>query len=67
MSEKRKLVAIMFTDIVEYTALMSKDEQKALQVLKRKRDTLKPLITQYNGEFLKEIGDTLSSFTSAVA
>ncbi|MFC1513678.1 adenylate/guanylate cyclase domain-containing protein [candidate division KSB1 bacterium] len=49
------------------SALMSKDEHKALQVLQRKRDTLKPLIAKYNGEFLKEIGDgTLSSFTSAV-
>ncbi|MFC1553376.1 adenylate/guanylate cyclase domain-containing protein [candidate division KSB1 bacterium] len=67
MSEKRKLAAIMFTDIVGYTALMSKDEHKALEVLQRKRDTLKPLIAQYNGEFLKEIGDgTLSSFHSAV-
>ncbi|MFC1513679.1 SUMF1/EgtB/PvdO family nonheme iron enzyme [candidate division KSB1 bacterium] len=67
MTEKRKLAAIMFTDIVGYTALMSKDEHKALQVLQRKRETLKPLIAKYNGEFLKEIGDgTLSSFRSAV-
>ncbi|MFC1513521.1 adenylate/guanylate cyclase domain-containing protein [candidate division KSB1 bacterium] len=67
MSEKRKLAAIMFTDIVGYTTLMSKDEHKALDVLQRKRDTLKPFIAKYNGEFLKEIGDgTLSSFTSAV-
>ncbi len=57
MSEKRKLAAIMFTDIVGYTALMSKDEQKAMQVLQKKRDVLKPLIKKYNGEWLKKIGD----------
>lgn len=67
MKEQRKLAAIMFTDIVGYTALMSKDEQKALQVLQKNRDVLKPLIKQFNGEWLKEMGDgTLSSFNSAV-
>jgi len=67
MKEKRNLVAIMFTDIVGYTAIMSKDEKKALLILKKKREILKPLINEYNGEFLKEIGDgTLSSFNSAV-
>ncbi|MCH8024395.1 MAG: tetratricopeptide repeat protein, partial [Candidatus Marinimicrobia bacterium] len=63
----RKLAAIMFTDIVGYTALMGKDEQKALDLLHQNRDFLKPLIQAYNGEWLKEIGDgTLSSFASAV-
>lgn len=63
----RKLAAIMFTDIVGYTALMSKDEEKALQILKKNRELLKPIIRQFRGEWLKEIGDgTLSSFASAV-
>lgn len=68
MSEPtRKLAAIMFTDIVGYTALMSKDEQKALQLLQRNRDVKKPLIKEFNGEWLKEMGDgILSSFHSAV-
>jgi len=68
MAEKqRKLAAIMFTDIVSYTAIMSKDESKALLVLQKMRDILKPLIQKFNGEFLKEIGDgTLSSFNSVV-
>ena len=63
----RKLAAIMFTDIVGFTALMGKDEQKALNLLHKNRDFLKPLIRTYNGEWLKEIGDgSLSSFASAV-
>ena len=63
----RKLAAIMFTDIVGYTAPMSKDEAKALELLQRNRRVLKPLIEGANGEWLKEIGDgTLSTFPSAV-
>jgi len=67
MKEQRKLAAVMFTDIVGFTSLMSTDERKTLTILQRKRDILKPAIRKYNGEFLKEIGDgTLSCFYSAV-
>ena len=63
----RKLAAIMFTDIVGYTTLMGEDESKALNILQKNRDFLKPLIEKHNGEWLKEMGDgTLSCFTSAV-
>ncbi len=63
----RKLAAIMFTDIVGYTALMGEDEPKALQLLQKNREILKPIIKQFHGEWLKEIGDgTLSCFASAV-
>ena len=66
-TKKRKLAAIMFTDIVGYTALMSKNEENALQILQKHRDILKPLISEFNGEWLKEMGDgTLSSFASVV-
>jgi adenylate cyclase len=65
--EKRKLVAIMLADIVGYTTMMSKDEKKALRLLQKSRSTQKSLIQQFNGEWLKDIGDaTLSSFESAV-
>jgi class 3 adenylate cyclase len=37
MSEKRKLAAVMFTDIAGYTALMSRDEKKALALLEKNR------------------------------
>ena len=67
MREGHKLAAIMFTDIVGYTAIMSRDEQKALLLLQRNRALLKPIIEQYGGQWLKEIGDgTLSSFDSAI-
>jgi TolB-like protein len=53
----------MFTDIVGYTALMGKDENRAFELLKKNRDIHKPLIKQYHGIWIKEIGDgVLASF-----
>jgi class 3 adenylate cyclase len=37
MSQSRQLAAVMFTDIVGYTALMGNDEQKAFQLLRINR------------------------------
>jgi len=66
MPETRKLAAIMFTDIIGYSALMSKDEQKALRVLEKNREVHKAAILEFNGEFIKEIGDgTLSIFPTS--
>ena len=65
MSQSRQLAAIMFTDIVGYTALMGEDEQKAFELLNKNRQLQKPLIEQYNGKWIKELGDgVLASFTT---
>ena len=65
MAQSRQLAAIMFTDIVGYTALMGEDEQKAFELLKRNRQIQKPLIEKFNGRWLKEIGDgVLASFNT---
>jgi adenylate cyclase len=67
MTEKRQLLAIMFTDIVGYTAMMGESEPKTLEVLKRNRELHHRFIRQFRGEYLQEIGDgTLASFESAV-
>ena len=55
MQKHRKLAAIMFTDIVGYTALMGKNEQNAMQILHKNRDTIKLLVSQFNG-MLKKMG-----------
>ena len=66
MHEQRKLAAIMFTDIVGYSALMSKDEKLAMSYLEQNRNLHKSAIAKFNGEYIKEIGDgTLSVFPSA--
>ncbi len=63
MPSTRQLAAIMFTDIVGYTALMGKDEQKAFELLKKNREIHKPLIKQYHGTWIKELGDgVMASF-----
>ena len=62
---ERKTKAIMFTDIAGYTQAMSESEQKALEMLRKKRTIIKSLIDNHNGKYVKEIGDgTLSYFES---
>jgi TolB-like protein/class 3 adenylate cyclase/Flp pilus assembly protein TadD len=66
MPEDRRLAAIMFTDIVGYTALMGSDEDKAFDMLARNHTIHETLIKKHNGTLIKEIGDgTLASFPLA--
>ena len=66
MSQTRQLAAIMFTDIVGYTALMGNDEKKAFELLNKNRQIQKPIIEQYNGRWIKELGDgVMASFNTA--
>ena len=66
MSQTRQLAAIMFTDIVGYTALMGNDEKKAFELLTKNREIQKPIIEQYNGRWIKELGDgVMASFNTA--
>ena len=65
MSQSHQLAAIMFTDIAGYTALMGEDEQKAFDLLKKNWELQKPIIEQFNGHWIKEIGDgVLASYNS---
>ncbi len=63
----RQLAAIMFTDIVGYTALMGKDSEKALSLVRLSKSLQKPLVEKHNGKWLKEMGDgALAQFSSAL-
>ncbi len=65
MPQSRQLAATMVTDIVGYTALMGEDEQKAFEILNKNRKLQKPLIEQYGGKWIKELGDgVLACFTT---
>ena len=55
----RKLAAIVFTDIVGFTKLSARDENKAFDLLGTQRHLLKPIVDKFNGEWLKEMGDGL--------
>ncbi|MFI5153811.1 MAG: adenylate/guanylate cyclase domain-containing protein [Chitinophagales bacterium] len=65
MAQSRQLAAIMFTDIVGYTALMGANEKRAFSLLQKNRDIQKPVIEKYRGQLVKELGDgMLASFSS---
>jgi adenylate cyclase len=65
--KERQLVAIMFTDIVGYSALMQQDEAKATKLRARHRAAFRALHALYGGEIIQYYGDgTLSVFKSAV-
>ena len=66
-TKKRKLRAILFADIVGYTALMQKDEAKASELLQKFRHTLNEKVAQHSGEIINNYGDgCLCTFESAV-
>jgi class 3 adenylate cyclase len=63
----KKLKAIVFTDIVDFTKLSAEDEQHALNLIDKQREIVKPIVEKHNGEWLKEIGDgLLFSFDSSL-
>jgi len=57
--QKRKLAAIVFTDIVGFTELSSVNQSKASQLLIDQRDNFRPIVNHFNGRWIKEIGDGL--------
>jgi TolB-like protein/class 3 adenylate cyclase len=62
----RHLAAILFTDIVGYTAMMQQNEQQALVTVKRHRHVLEKCVAAHFGEVLDYYGDgSLSVFPSA--
>ena len=64
---KRKLAAIMFTDMVGYTALMQKDESKARELIEMQRALMKPYVKKHGGEIIQFVGDgTFCRYDSAI-
>ena len=64
----RRLSAIMFTDMVGYTALLQKDERRARRDRNRWREALERHTREHGGRTLQLYGDgSLGVFDSAVA
>ena len=65
-NQRRHLAAILFTDIVGYTAMMQQDEQNAVSIARRYISVLKQFVPSHGGEILNDYGDgCLCSFSSA--
>lgn len=66
-SKNRRLAAILFADIVGYTALMQKDELTANQNLEKFHQTLTKKVNHHKGQIINNYGDgCVCTFDSAV-
>ncbi len=64
---QRKLAAIVFTDIVAYSAITQRSETGALQLLEAHNRILRPIFLKHEGNVVKTIGDSfLAEFTSVL-
>ena len=65
MSQQRQLAAIMFTDIVGYTAMMQKNELQAVTIIKHHKSVLEKNVADHEGDVVEYYGDgSLSIFSS---
>ena len=63
----RRLAAIMFTDMVGYSALSQRNEALALKLLEEHRNILRPFFTKHGGREIETAGDLFFvEFDSAV-
>ncbi len=64
-NRNNRLMAILFSDIMNYTSLMEKDEKNTLLILEANRKIHQESASRFHGTVLKEIGDgILASFSS---
>jgi class 3 adenylate cyclase/TolB-like protein/Flp pilus assembly protein TadD len=67
MTEDHRQTAIMFTDLMGYTALTEKNETAALELVKKNRDLHQRSIQKHHGQLTKELGDGfMATFENAL-
>jgi sigma-B regulation protein RsbU (phosphoserine phosphatase) len=57
-AEQRKLAAIMFTDMVGYSAMAQKNEAIALELLEEHRQLLRTIFPKHHGQEIETAGDS---------
>ena len=66
-ASSRKLAAIMFSDIVGYTAVVGRDEARGVALRDRHARLVRTLVEQFGGRLVEDVGDeSLSTFGSAL-
>ena len=68
MNEERRLAAIMFTDLVGYSAIAQRNETLALELLDEHRAILRDKFTEFGGKEVKTIADAfMVEFSGALS
>jgi class 3 adenylate cyclase len=63
---ERRLTAILFSDVVGYTALMEDDEDRTLQIVRENESIQLTAVARHRGRLIKRLGDgVLAGFDSA--
>ncbi len=66
-AKRRRLLAVMFTDVVGYTTLMQQDEESARIARRRHREELEAAVEAHGGDLLQYLGDgSLTVFPNVV-
>jgi len=66
--QNRRLAAVMFLDMVGYSAMMAKDEARALACVGELEKLLRAEIPKYGGRLVKFLGDgSMAEFPTALA
>jgi class 3 adenylate cyclase len=56
-NKERRLAAIMFTDMVGYSALTQKNEALAIELIEEHRQLLRPIFPNHGGTEVETVGD----------